>query len=115
MINTELYTLNHGIIKPQPQAHVDALEAYFKPRRENVVGVTLLPNFCLDKDMTNYIHHLYPDLKEYNIYRGLLVELRTNYKISKGYRIGFYQNTINDKENITGKTVPSVSKYWCVI
>ena len=84
MINTELYSLNHGTIKPQHQAHVDALEAYFKPRRENVVGVTLLPNFCLDKDMTNYIHHLYPDLKEYNIYRGLLVELRTNYKISKG-------------------------------
>tara|TARA_B100001093_G_scaffold518703_1_gene604538 strand:- start:328 stop:1683 length:1356 start_codon:yes stop_codon:yes gene_type:complete len=84
MINTELYTLNHGSIQRKQQAYIDTLEAYFKPRRENVVGVTILPNFCIDKDMTNYIHHLYPDLKEFNIYRGLLVELRTNYKVSKG-------------------------------
>ena len=47
MINTELYSLNHGTIKPQHQAHVDALEAYFQPRRENVVGAVSYTHLTL--------------------------------------------------------------------
>ena len=84
MINTELYELNFGSIKKEHAEYFELLQKYFTPRRENVVAITILPNFCLDKDMTNFIHHLYPDLKQFNIYRGILVELRTNYKISLG-------------------------------
>ena len=80
MINTELYTLNHGSIKRKQQAYIDTLEAYFKPRRENVVGVTILPNFCIDKDMTNYIHHLYSINNSVNVFLNI-----DNLKLNKTY------------------------------
>ncbi len=84
MINTELYELNFGSIKKEHAEYFELLDKYFTPRRENVVAITILPNFCFDKDMTNFIHHLYPELKQFNIYRGIVVELRANYKISLG-------------------------------
>ena len=83
MINTELYELAHGSTA-EVLPYINKLEDYFKSRRENVVGITILSNFCVDNDMTNFIHKIYPETKDYKIYRGLLVELRANYKVSIG-------------------------------
>ena len=84
MINLDLYELYHGVVNKEHRSYFDELETYFKPRREHVVGIIVLPNFCYDRDMTNFIHHIFPELKEFKIFRGLVVELRTNYKITKG-------------------------------
>ena len=84
MINTELYETSHGSLSPEISKHVEKLNVYFKKKMENVVGVTLMPNFCVDNDMTNWMHSTFPDLKSFSIYRGLLVELRANYKLSAG-------------------------------
>lgn len=84
MLNTELYELYHGFVSKEHAAYFELLENFFKPRRENVVGIIVMPNFCYDKDMTNFVHHIFDDLKDFKIFRGLIVELRTNYKISKG-------------------------------
>jgi len=84
MIDTELYELAHGKIKKTIQCYIDNLELYFKPKLVNVVGVTILPNFCVDHDMTHFIHSLHPETKEYNIFRGILVELRSNYLLGVG-------------------------------
>lgn len=84
MINTELYELAHGQISADQQAHIDTLNNYFKGKREHVVEILLLPNFSKDKDMTNFVHAAYPATKPFNIYRGLICELRQNYPISAG-------------------------------
>ena len=84
MINTELYEIAHGKINSAVQKLIDNLEEYFKSRLVHVVGVTILPNFCIDHDMTHFVHSLYPDTKEYNIFRGILVELRSNYTLGIG-------------------------------
>ena len=83
-INTELYEIAHGKIEPEITAYIQKLETYFERQSQNVVGVTVLSNFCRDDDMTNFIHDIYPDMREFDIFRGLLVELRANYKISLG-------------------------------
>jgi hypothetical protein len=82
MINTELYELAHGNIPSEIQENINDLEKYFQTKREHVTQISILPNFCLDKDMTNFVHKVYPESKDYNIYRGLLCELRQNYPIS---------------------------------
>ena len=84
MINTDLYELAHGAIPKDIQKHLDKIEKYLKRQRENVVGVTVLSNFCKDNDMTNFIHEMFPETCDFDIYRGLLVELRANYKTSIG-------------------------------
>ena len=82
MIKKEPYESVHGELKNEHLKHVNDIEKYFKPRRETVSQITILPNFCIDRDMTNFMQTVFTELNGVNIYRGLLVELRPSYELS---------------------------------
>lgn len=84
MIRKDLYESVHGALRGEPLKHVQQLETYFETRRESTSQITILPNFCKDNDMTDFITTLFPKLKGMTIYRGLLVELRPTYEMSLG-------------------------------
>ena len=84
MIRKDLYESVHGTLRGEPLLQVQQLEKYFETRRESTSQITILPNFCKDNDMTNFISTLFPKLKDMSIYRGLLVELRPTYEMSLG-------------------------------
>ena len=79
-LNVELFRDVHGPAKTEQNEHLKSLEAYFHVRRENVALVTVMPNFCLDEDMTFLMQRILKEKgKGLRVYRGLLVELRPNY------------------------------------
>ena len=81
-INTELYRAVYGGQATENNKHIQSLEEYFHVRRENVAQVTVMPNFCLDEDMTYLIKRILKEKGEgLRVYRGLLVELRPNYQL----------------------------------
>lgn len=81
-INTQLYSEVYGVQATENNPHIKAIEEYFHVRRENVAQVTILPNFCLDEDMTYLMRRILKEKgKGLNIYRGLLVEMRPNYTV----------------------------------
>lgn len=84
MICKELYENVHGPLKNENLKFVQQIEKYFETRRESTSQITILPNFCIDNDMTNFMHTIFPKTKAFNIYRGLLVELRPTYEVSLG-------------------------------
>lgn len=84
MICKDLYEKVHGPLKGYKLKYVQQLEEYFTVRKNTTAQIIILPNFCLDKDMTNFMVSLFPDLKSTPIYRGLVVELRPNYELSIG-------------------------------
>ena len=84
MICKDLYEKAHGSLQGNHLAYVQKLEEYFKVRKNTTAQILILPNFCLDNDMTNFMQQLFPELAGMNIYRGLVVELRPNYEMSLG-------------------------------
>ena len=64
MIRKDLYESVHGKLKNENLKHVQQLEKYFETRRESTSQITILPNFCKDDDMSNFIGTLFPNLKE---------------------------------------------------
>jgi hypothetical protein len=84
MICKDLYEQVHGPLKGLHLSYIKKIEEYFTVRRDSTAQILILPNFCLDNDMTNFMRTLFPDLKEVNIYRGLVVELRPTYEMSLG-------------------------------
>ena len=62
-----------------------------------MVAVTIL-NFCGQRHDQLYSSFV-SDLKQFNIYRGILVELRTNYKISLGDVYGYIRGNNVDFAN----------------
>lgn len=82
MICKEPYELVHGPLKGENLKHVQNLEKYFEARRDATSQVMILPNFCVDRDMTSLMHQLFPELRSINIFRGLIVELRPVYEVT---------------------------------
>lgn len=81
-VNVELYKNLYGSDAVEKNKDIKAIEQYFHVRRENVAQVTVMPNFCVDEDMTYVVHQILKDKAEgLTIYRGLLVELRPNYRM----------------------------------
>ena len=64
MIRKDLYESVHGALRGENFKHVQQLEKYFETRRESTSQITILPNFCKDNDMTNFIATLFPRLKD---------------------------------------------------
>ena len=66
MIRKDLYESVHGALRGEPLKHVQQLETYFETRRESTSQITILPNFCKDNDMTDFMiasHNEYTVLK----------------------------------------------------
>ena len=81
-INAELYKQVYGTEATENNEHIKALEKYVYTRRENVQQVIIMPNFCPDDDMTYLMQQILKDkAKDLVVYRGLLVELRPNYRM----------------------------------
>ena len=90
-VNAELYKHLHGAAATDKNEDIKALEKYFHTRRENVAQVTVMPNFCIDEDMTYAVRRILKDKAEgLKVYRGLLVELRPNYTMRLSDLCFFY-------------------------
>ena len=90
-VNAELYKHLHGAAATDKNEDIKALEKYFHTRRENVAQVTVMPNFCIDEDMTYVVRRILKDKAEgLKVYRGLLVELRPNYTMRLSDLCFFY-------------------------
>lgn len=90
-LNTELYKHLYGAEATEKNEHIKALEQYFHTRRENVAQVTVMPNFCVDDDMTYVVRRILKEKAEgLCVYRGLLVELRPNYTMKLSDLCFFY-------------------------
>ena len=79
-LNTELYN--------KDSVDVDKVRNYFYTRREFVAQITILPNFCVDSDMTYFMRKVLlavnvddSIVNDLQIYRGMVCELRQNYPI----------------------------------
>ena len=82
-INTELYKQLHGGDAVENNKHIRRLEKYIHTRRENVEQLTIMPNFAVDEDITHMMQQILKEKGEdLVIYRGVLVELRPNYRMS---------------------------------
>lgn len=80
-LNTELYN--------KDSVDVDKVRNYFYTRREFVAQITILPNFCVDSDMTYFMRKVLlaanvdnSIVNDLQIYRGMVCELRQNYPMS---------------------------------
>ncbi len=60
-VNAELYKHLHGAAATDKNEDIKALEKYFHTRRENVAQVTVMPNFCVDEDMTYAVRRILKD------------------------------------------------------
>jgi len=83
MFKTELLeTIYPGGLPDNIQKGISDIEQHFIKQRGQVGIITLLPNFCKDNDMQAFLSCHFEEFKDIPIYRGLLVEVRPQYKIS---------------------------------